>query len=168
MNTDGSVQHNWARFPGATSELTGHLDRSQSPHPMSDFDDPARRAARPPFPVEWVGGACFLVRWEAVVEAGLLDEGFFLYGEEVEWCHRFQRGGWQVLLAPSVSATHHGGASAARVPLASRTHLYRSALRLYRILYGAAGAAIPSALAALRYVLFRLRRALRGRPDPPE
>lgn len=162
LNGDGSAQLCWARFPDAGSELTGQLDRSQSPYPVTDFGDAEKRQIMRPFAADWVGGACFLVRADALREVGLLDEGFFLYSEETEWCHRFARAGWKTYLFPALVVTHLGGRSAQSVPLASRRHLFRSRLRLYRVLYGPLRALLPSAIAALRFALFRVRHAVTG------
>jgi GT2 family glycosyltransferase len=153
---DGSPQPSWARFPGVRAEWTGRLDRSQAPAP------PTALAGAAPFPVDWVGGACLLARREAVEAVGLLDERFFLYGEDVEWCHRMLRGGWRTYLVPAAAAVHHGGMSAAQVsPAETRRRLYAARLRLYRALYGPVGALAPSAVAAARYAAGRLLR--RGR-----
>jgi N-acetylglucosaminyl-diphospho-decaprenol L-rhamnosyltransferase len=61
--------------------------------------------------VEWVMGACMLVRREAVEQAGPLDESFFLFSEETDWCRRFQDAGWKVLFFPGAECVHVGGAS---------------------------------------------------------
>lgn len=163
LNADKTPQICWAKFPDATSELKGELDRSQSPYPLSDFDSEEQRSNMKPFPVDWVGGACFMVRREAIQEAGLLDERFFMFGEETEWCHRFAKHGWQALLVPSITVTHLGGQSTKAVPIATRLHLYRSSLRLYRILYGTFGAILPSTIATGRFLLFPLRGWYRRR-----
>ena len=61
--------------------------------------------------VEVVMGACMLVRREAVEEVGGLDEAFFLFSEETDWCHRFRQAGWKVLFYPGAESVHVGGAS---------------------------------------------------------
>jgi GT2 family glycosyltransferase len=168
LNSDGTPQVCWARFPGAKSELSGRLDRSQSPYPLPEFADAGRRSAMRPFPADWVGGACFLVRREAINAVGMLDEGFFMFSEETEWCHRFARHGWQTLVVPGVTVTHLGGQSAQAVPAETRRHLYRSILRLYRTLYGPRGAILPAAIATTRYYLSPLRcwQRRRGGAEP--
>jgi N-acetylglucosaminyl-diphospho-decaprenol L-rhamnosyltransferase len=60
---------------------------------------------------EWVIGAAMLVRSEAIRQVGVLDEGFFLFSEEVDWCYRFMRAGWKVFYYPEARVTHVGGAS---------------------------------------------------------
>jgi GT2 family glycosyltransferase len=61
--------------------------------------------------VEVVMGACMLVRREAVEQVGPLDESFFLFSEETDWCYRFGRAGWKVLFFPGAQCVHVGGAS---------------------------------------------------------
>ena len=61
--------------------------------------------------VEVVMGSCMLVRRAAVGEAGMLDEDFFLFSEETDWCYRFREAGWQVVFFPGAECVHVGGAS---------------------------------------------------------
>ena len=56
-------------------------------------------------------GACMLVRREAVEQVGPLDESFFLFSEETDWCYRFGQAGWKVLFFPGAECVHVGGAS---------------------------------------------------------
>jgi len=58
-----------------------------------------------------VMGACMLVRRAAIDEVGLLDEDFFLFSEETDWCYRFAQAGWQVLFTPDAEFVHVGGAT---------------------------------------------------------
>jgi hypothetical protein len=68
-------------------------------------------ASRKPREVDWVGGACFLVRRQAIAQVGLLDEAFFMYAEEMDWCYRMHRAGWLVYHHPGAEVVHVGGAS---------------------------------------------------------
>jgi N-acetylglucosaminyl-diphospho-decaprenol L-rhamnosyltransferase len=61
--------------------------------------------------VEVVMGSCMLVRRDAVSEAGALDEDFFLFSEETDWCYRFREAGWQVVFFPGAECVHVRGAS---------------------------------------------------------
>ena len=60
---------------------------------------------------ECVMGACMLVRRAAIDEVGPLDEAFFLFSEETDWCYRFASAGWKVLFYPGAECVHVGGAS---------------------------------------------------------
>jgi N-acetylglucosaminyl-diphospho-decaprenol L-rhamnosyltransferase len=64
-----------------------------------------------PREVEWLMGACMLVRREAVDAVGPFDETFFLFAEETEWCYRLREGGWRVWFCPDAEVVHVGGAS---------------------------------------------------------
>jgi GT2 family glycosyltransferase len=61
--------------------------------------------------VEVVMGACMLVRREAVEQVGPLDDAFFLFSEETDWCYRFRQAGWKVRFFPGAECVHVGGAS---------------------------------------------------------
>ncbi|TMA37596.1 MAG: glycosyltransferase family 2 protein [Deltaproteobacteria bacterium] len=76
------------------------------------FIDQRRFAGRPePVPVDWVSGACMVVRGEAIGRVGLLDGRFFMYGEDVEWCQRMRRDSWAVWYVPQVEVVHRQGSS---------------------------------------------------------
>lgn len=87
-------------------------------------------------PVDWVSGACMAVRREVVEKVGLMDETFFVYFEDVDWCRRIRLAGWKVFVVPSVEIVHIGGATLNATPWAAAE--YRRSLRLYyRKHYGA-------------------------------
>jgi GT2 family glycosyltransferase len=81
-------------------------------------------------------GACMLVRREAFDDVGLFDEDFFIYCEEVDWCLRAQRKGWQIYHLPAARARHLSAASTSQQRDAMLVELHRSRLRLYRKHYG--------------------------------
>lgn len=64
--------------------------------------------------VDCVPGTSLLVRKKAVQEVGLLDENYFMYFEDTDWCYRFARAGWKVVFLPNAKVIHLGGASAAK------------------------------------------------------
>jgi GT2 family glycosyltransferase len=59
----------------------------------------------------WVPGAAMMIRRDAVEQVGLLDERFFLYGEDIEWCWRMRSAGWSIGVCSTVIARHIGGSS---------------------------------------------------------
>lgn len=63
--------------------------------------------------VDWVTGACFMLRKEIIDTTGLMDEDIFMYGEEMEWCYRIKKSGYQVIYTPDAYVLHHKGASGA-------------------------------------------------------
>jgi N-acetylglucosaminyl-diphospho-decaprenol L-rhamnosyltransferase len=72
--------------------------------------------------VDWVVGACMMVRREAAVMAGLLDERFFMYCEEMDWCLRMKQCGWRVVYLPAARVVHHEARSSEQAPAAK--HIY--------------------------------------------
>ena len=81
--------------------------------------------------VDWVSGACLLVRRADAEAAGLLDERFFLYTEDVDFCHAVRRRGRRVLFTPAAEITHLRGRSRASQPEASRAAYRRSHVAFY-------------------------------------
>jgi GT2 family glycosyltransferase len=63
------------------------------------------------YEAEFLMGAALLVRRQAIAEVGGLDERFFLFSEEVDWCFRFRQAGWKVIFTPAAEAVHVGGAA---------------------------------------------------------
>ena len=74
-----------------------------------------------------------LIRREAMDDAGLMDEKFFLYWEDVEWCHRMNDHGWEVLLEPTASVEHHLGVCTSPSPAVAAA--YRESIDRYCDLY---------------------------------
>lgn len=133
LNADSSVQANsFGRFPSLATALGLRLWRiAQRLRGNLNLSPKA-----PTFttPVDWVTGAAMLVRRAAVDDVGPMDEGFFLYYEDTDWCHRMRDHRWEVLVEPRAHVVHHLGGSAApkgTVILAYRTSFYR-----YCSLYG--------------------------------
>jgi len=85
--------------------------------------------------VDWVSGACLMVRRTAIEQAGLLDENMFMYFEDNEWCLRIRRAGWKVYYDPTICITHMGGQSLRQNP-AARSAYYRSLDYFYAKHYG--------------------------------
>jgi GT2 family glycosyltransferase len=73
-----------------------------------------------------------LVRREAIDQVGVMDDGFFMYGEETDWCWRFRKAGWRVLFAPVGQIIHLGGQSSKRVRSEMIIALRMSILRFIR------------------------------------
>ncbi|RME59568.1 MAG: glycosyltransferase family 2 protein, partial [Caldilineae bacterium] len=89
-------------------------------------------ASEAPFPVDFVLGAALMVRREAIHQVGLLDDGFFMYCEEMDWCLRMQEAGWRIYAAPAARVIHHEGQSSKQVRWRSFERLWRSRLRFFR------------------------------------
>jgi GT2 family glycosyltransferase len=94
---------------------------------------PRRRYAQGiPFPVDFVLGAALLVRAEVIRQVGLLDEGYFMYCEEMDWQRRLAAVGWQIVCVPGARVTHVGGASTSQFRGPMFVSLWRSRLRYFQ------------------------------------
>lgn len=121
LNADGTPQNVTRKFPTpwrATFESLGLPWKSRKLFGWADTDDPSwdRRTTRRD--VDWVGAAFLLVTRRVLDRVGPLDEAFFFYGEDIEFCHRVWRAGRRVHYAPGPAVTHLGGGSSdtARLP----------------------------------------------------
>jgi GT2 family glycosyltransferase len=81
--------------------------------------------------VDWVTGACVLVRRDAALAAGLLDERYFLYEEDVDFCAALRARGGRILFTPRAQIVHLRGRARAKDPGAARVHYDRSHLAFY-------------------------------------
>lgn len=82
--------------------------------------------------VDVVTGCFMLVRREAIQQVGLMDERFFLYAEETDWCYRFKKAGWKVIFAPVGEIIHIGNQSAVHVPAEMILQIRASILQFFR------------------------------------
>jgi N-acetylglucosaminyl-diphospho-decaprenol L-rhamnosyltransferase len=115
-SVDGALEFSQRRFPRLRSTYAQALFLHRI-LPLACWVDELVRdpsAYEDVHPVEWVSGACMLVRRRALEEIGGWDEGFFLYGEDKDLCRRLWAKGYEVHFEPSAQAVHEGGASAPR------------------------------------------------------
>jgi len=89
--------------------------------------------------VEVISGCFWLARRTAVEAVGGLDERFFFYAEDVDWCQRFGASGWKVVFVPSASATHFGGASSSNAPLRFSVEMLRANVTYWKKHHGLMG-----------------------------
>jgi len=148
---DGRPQSAAFAFPGL-------LQIALDLHPVNRLMESrvnGRIRARQPRQIDHPLGACMLVRRAAWREVGPLDEGYFMYLEEIDWCRRARALGWQIWHQPQAVALHHGGASTSQQPEAMYAQLWRSRLRYYSRFHG-------PLYNRLVHVLLRLGLARRG------
>jgi hypothetical protein len=82
--------------------------------------------------VDSVSGAFLLARRTAIEKVGLLDEIFFFYGEDIDWCYRFKLNNWRVVYCPEVTVIHLKGGSSRKTTQSLIYHFYRSNVILYK------------------------------------
>ena len=167
-NADGSVQQSARRFPNFTTAIAGRsswLTRVAPRNPLSrrNLLVPASASASP-VQVDWVSGACMLVRREAFELIGGMDEGFFLYWEDADFCRRLKQAGYSTIYCPVAVATHTGGRSSRHAADASLEAFHKSAYRLHCKHAGIGGRLLaPLVLIGLRLRLAFMKRLVRRR-----
>ena len=103
-----------------------------------------------PGPVDAVNGAFMLVRADAIRDVGPLDEGYWLYMEDLDWCYRFWQRGWTVFYEPSAVVPHvKGGTSGARRGLRQEVAFHRGMGRFYRKFQAPSGSPLTAAVVYL-------------------
>jgi GT2 family glycosyltransferase len=129
LNADGSKQNSIANFPSLATELLNksllrRLFPEKFPGKGRDYPGPVE--------VDSVIGACMMVRRKAVEQMGLLDEKFFLFLEETDWCYRIKKAGWKVYHIPQAEIFHFQGKSAEAEKGKARIEYYRSRYHYFR------------------------------------
>lgn len=103
--------------------------------------------------VDMIRGSFMMVRKKAIDQVGLLDEEFFMYMEDFDWCNRFWKAGWDVIHYPDAHVIHYQGASSDNDPIKNSIERYRSKLIYWRKYYGLAGACYITVLDCVRQLL---------------
>ena len=103
--------------------------------------------------VEALSGCFLMVKREALEQVGLLDERFFIYQEDVDWCKRFSDAGWKIRFCPSAEAIHYGGASSSVAPAKFLIEMQRASLQYWRKHHGWLSWKTATAIAFLHYLL---------------
>lgn len=129
LNEDGSKQNSIDNFPALETELLNKsilrlLFPSKYPSKIRNYDKPRE--------VNSVIGACIMARKEAIDEVGILDDDYFFFLEETDWCFRMHRKGWKVHHVPGVKVLHLAGHSKKKVPWQAQIEYYRSLYLFFR------------------------------------
>ena len=135
---DGSLQHSAFSFPSLAMIF---LDFFPLHHRLSNSRVNGRYPRRlyemgEPFPIDHPLGAALMVRRQVIDEVGLLDENFFMYCEEIDWCMRIKNAGWQIVCWPQAEIVHYVGQSTAQFRDEMHVALHKSRRRLYEKHYG--------------------------------
>jgi hypothetical protein len=130
---DGAPQSSRRRFPTLMTALmeSTPLELLWPGNPwarayrMADTPDDREQ------PVDWLVGACLMVRQSAIQQVGLLDEGFFMYSEELDWCRRMAAVGWGAVYLPQAEVIHYEGRSSGQVVAARQIRFNSSKVRYF-------------------------------------
>jgi GT2 family glycosyltransferase len=135
LNGDGSVQGSARSFPTPLTALFGRASLLSRLFPknsvtkanvLTEASDGVH-----PMEVDWVSGACMVVRRKAIEAVGCFDERFFMYWEDADWCRRMRQGGWSIVYFPPAEVVHHVGVSSGKRAFGSLFEFHKSAYLLF-------------------------------------
>jgi N-acetylglucosaminyl-diphospho-decaprenol L-rhamnosyltransferase len=118
LNPDRSLEYSARAFPDHLTFLFNRYslltrlfprNRFSRRYLLTDWDHASARD------VDWLSGACLVARRAAIARVGGMDERFFMFNEDVDWCRRMKLAGWRVRYVPDAVAVHHVGASRRKV-----------------------------------------------------
>ncbi len=141
IGPNGGVGHSVKRFPTVWNSLCCALGLNRVFKHSSIFSGYMMEG----FPydrvedVEVLAGWFWMVRRGALEQVGGLDEHFFMYGEDMDWCRRFHSAGWRVVFYPEAEAMHYGAASSAQAPTRFYVEMQRANQQYFRKHYGRLG-----------------------------
>jgi GT2 family glycosyltransferase/nucleoside-diphosphate-sugar epimerase len=101
------------------------------PRLFFDFDLHKQRLPDCPVEVEAISGACMLARRDSLEDVGLLDEGYFMHCEDLDWCMRFRQRGWKILFVPDARMIHHKGYCSKDRPIFVEWNKHKGMIRFY-------------------------------------
>ncbi|MDX1613858.1 MAG: glycosyltransferase family 2 protein [Candidatus Promineifilaceae bacterium] len=153
LNPDGSVQSSRRRFPTVwTGVLESTWLEALAPQRLLTHyyaaDLPDGEAAD----VDWVTGACLMVRRTAAEQIGLLDEAYFMYSEELDWQKRMRADGWRIVYLPTAHVVHHVGKSSEQAVTQRHINFQRAKLRYFRKYHGSTVATFLRVVLLMNYV----------------
>jgi len=163
LNPDGSVQSSRRRFPTLGTALVESTviqqwwpdNRILRRYYVQDRPDDAISE------VDWVTGACILLRRQAVEQVGPLDDAFFMYSEELDWCRRARDAGWKVVYLPTAQVIHHEGKSSEQVMPLRHVRFQRSKIHYFRKHHGRWAGTLLHAFLLLNYAYLLVVESLK-------
>jgi N-acetylglucosaminyl-diphospho-decaprenol L-rhamnosyltransferase len=170
-NLDGSDWPFAFRFPSLLSEIDNGMELGLVTHVLRRWVVP-RRMTRTPQPVDWVSGASMMIRHDVLAAIGGLDENYFLYFEETDFCRRARRAGFSTWYVPESRVMHIGAqstqvTSSAAAPGRLPSYWFESRRRYFAVTFGIRRAMAIDMVAILAYSFGWLKRlALRRTVTP--
>ena len=135
LDSDGAVQGSARLFPNLLTALFGRkslLTKIFPDNPITRENILTGRSdGVTPMEVDWVSGACMVVKRKAIEDVGAMDARFFMYWEDADWCRRMWRRGWKVVYFPSSAVIHYVGVSSEKNVFRSVVEFHRSIYRLF-------------------------------------
>jgi hypothetical protein len=131
FNNRNEPQLAWGCFPTFTSEI-GRKILQDALDNGKKWAQRKLRKLQEPFFVNWVAGSTMLLRNAALQKAGLFDENFFIFFEDIDLCTRIRGSGWKIAVCPGIRAIHHRGESAKTDSINASLHYRRSQLYFWK------------------------------------
>jgi len=134
-DNDGRLQNSARAFPTPLTAFFGRSSFLSKKFPQNPITSrnllSLKSDGKTPMTVDWVSGACMVIRRKAIEDAGLLDERFFMYWEDADWCRRMWESGWKVVYYPRASVYHYVGGSSEKSVFRSVIEFHKSVYRLF-------------------------------------
>lgn len=133
LDNDGAIQGSARRFPNVFTSIFGRrspLTRIFPNNPITKREFVCFNGCDKPMDVDWVSGACMVVRKKAFEAIGGFDERFFMYWEDTDLCRRLRSKGWRIVYLPEAQIFHHAGISSDTEPILSIFHFHQSCFLL--------------------------------------
>lgn len=135
LNSNGSVQGSARAYPTPVNGFFGRTSLLSRLFPNNIFTKKnfltKKNGGTDPVDVDWVSGACMVVRRDAIHDVGGMDEQFFMYWEDVDWCKRMWQKGWKVFYFPHAFVIHHVGGSSDKRPFRSKLEFHKSCYKYF-------------------------------------
>jgi len=143
LNEHGQPDASYFRQPAPPSELLQSARTAALGRLMPRFEQALTKPNEPIEP-DWIAFACAIIRREVIEQVGLLDDGYFMYFEDVDYCRRARALGWKVLFWPAAEVVHFSGGSSNVTSATARTaraprYYYEARARYYAKFYGRRG-----------------------------
>jgi N-acetylglucosaminyl-diphospho-decaprenol L-rhamnosyltransferase len=173
-NPDGSVQNAARKFPAPIASAAYCLGLpwlAPRAFAWADLEDPSWDRLTTQRDVDWIGGAFMFIRAQLIRTLGGLDEDFFFYGEDLEFCHRAHKAGYRVFYDPATWIVHLGGASSdpSKVAAAQRNvYAWQGKYLVQKKCYGRLAALLARGVDILAYSLRTFKLLIFGRWRSPE
>jgi GT2 family glycosyltransferase len=129
LNSNGSKQNSIANFPSLATEL---VNKSLLRWLFPERFPGKERIYSEAIDVDSVIGACMMGRRDAWDQVGLLDEDYFLFLEETDWCYRMKKAGWKIYHVPDAEVYHFQGKSAEKEKKRARVEYFRSRYHFFK------------------------------------
>jgi hypothetical protein len=167
---DGTVRASPFRFPGIATEIDRGLGLGLASRLLSRWAI-APPTPSGPCPADWLSGASLIIRREVIEAIGPLDEDYYTYFDDVDYCLSARKAGWPSWFAPTSRVIHLGGSSTGlnssskRVPQRRPAYWFQARRRFFLKHYGPLYAALVDAAFIVSFAIWRVRRWIQRKSD---